>query len=156
MNRLPTTTRPGSGPLRYRCASRSIRRPRAEPREPAGPDLVADLVEALARSLRERYATHDIASLPAPFHALAEDHDFWNHTLAGFAVLGAPGLFGVYRLQRQVSDLAIVADSFHRKPLMRILQSAGRYQVLALDRHEVRLFEGDRDSLDEVDRRRER
>jgi hypothetical protein len=47
--------------------------------------------------------------------------------------------------------LAVVADSFHIKPLLRILQSAGRYQVLGLDRQKIRLFEGNRDVLDEVE-----
>ena len=48
-------------------------------------------------------------------------------------------------------ERAIVADSFHTKPLLRILQSADRYQVLALSRQEVRLFEGNRDVLDEIE-----
>src|SRR5690606_12818158 len=39
---------------------------------------------------------------------------------------------------------------FHVKPLIRILQSADRYQVLALTRQSIRLFEGNRDVLDEV------
>src|SRR3546814_12599802 len=73
---------------------------------------------------------------------------FWNHIFEGLAVLGAAGLFRVYRLQRPVADLAIVADSFHTKPLMRIVQSADRYQVLGLNRHSARLFEGNRDSID--------
>src|SRR3546814_15134496 len=74
----------------------------------------------------------------------------WNHNFEGLAVLGAAGLFRVYRLQRPVADLAIVADSFHTKPLMRIVQSADRYQVLGLNRHSARLFEGNRDSIDEI------
>jgi hypothetical protein len=62
-----------------------------------------------------------------------------------------PGiLFRVYKLQRPVPELAVVADSFHTKPLLRILQSADRYQVLALNRHEMKLFEGNRDALDEI------
>jgi hypothetical protein len=50
-----------------------------------------------------------------------------------------------------VAELAIVADSFHVKPLLRITQSADRYQVLSLSRAAIRLFEGNRDALDEVD-----
>jgi hypothetical protein len=87
----------------------------------------------------------------APFHALAGDRDFWNHTLDGLAVLAASDLFKVYRLQRPVAELAIVADSFHIKPLLRILQSSDRYQILGLNRHAMRLFEGNRDALDEVE-----
>ena len=47
--------------------------------------------------------------------------------------------------------VAIVADSFHTKPLMRIVQSADRYQILALSRDSARLFEGNRDRVDEID-----
>jgi len=67
------------------------------------------------------------------------------------AVLAAPGLFRVYRLQRPVPELVVVADSFHTKPLMRILQSADRYQVLGLNRQEIKLIEGNRDALDEIE-----
>jgi hypothetical protein len=47
--------------------------------------------------------------------------------------------------------LAVVANSFHIKPLIRIFQSADRYQILGLNRKEVRLFQGNRDALDEVE-----
>jgi hypothetical protein len=86
-----------------------------------------------------------------PFLALADDRDFWNHTLDGLAVLGAKGIFRVYRLQRPVAELAVVADSLHTKPLTRILQSADRYQVLGLNRQEIKLYEGNRDALDEIE-----
>jgi len=85
-----------------------------------------------------------------PFLALAEDSDFWNHTFDGLAVLGAKGIFRVYKLHRPVGELAVVADSFHTKPLMRILQSADRYHVLGVNRQEIKLFEGNRDALDEI------
>ena len=109
-----------------------------------------NLVKSLGESLRHRYPNREIEPLLAPFHALAEDAEFWNHTLDGLAVLGAPDLFRVYRLQRPVAELAIAADSFHTKPLMRIVQSADRYQILGLNRHEARLFEGNRDGVDEI------
>ena len=57
----------------------------------------------------------------------------------------------VFRLQRTVAELAIVADSFHTKPLRRFLQPVGRYQVLGLSLHKIQLFEGNRDVLDEID-----
>jgi hypothetical protein len=67
------------------------------------------------------------------------------------AVLGGPTLFRVFRLQRPVAEFAIVADSFHTTPLRRVLQTAGRYQVLGLSLQKIQLFEGNRDALDEVD-----
>jgi hypothetical protein len=87
-----------------------------------------------------------------PFERLAEDAHFWRmRTLDGLAVLAAPGFFRVYRFQRPVPELAVVADSFHIKPLIRMLQSADGYYVLGLDRQQIRLFEGNRDQLDEVE-----
>jgi len=109
------------------------------------------LVAELEQSLGKKYPADKIGSLLKAFHELGDDHDFWNHTLDGIAVLGAPGLFEVYRLQRPVPELAVVADSFHTKPLRRLLQSADRFQVLGLSLHEIKLFEGNRDALDEVE-----
>ncbi len=110
-----------------------------------------NLVKTLEESLLQHYSTREIQPLLDPFLALADDRDFWNHTLDGLAVLGARGMFRVYRLQRPVAELAVVADSFHTKPLVRILQSADRYQVLGLSRQEIKLFEGNRDSFDEIE-----
>lgn len=109
-----------------------------------------NLVKQLAASLRKQYPARDIPSLLRPFDALAEDREFWNHTGDGLAVLGAPGFFRVYRLQRPVAELTVVADSFHAKPLMRIAQSADRYQILGLNRHAFKVFEGNRDALVEL------
>ena len=78
-----------------------------------------------------------------PFRLLPRTSEFWNHTLDGLAVLGAPSLFRVYRLQRLVPELVVVADSFHLKPLIRIIQSADRYQVLGLNRREIKLYRGE-------------
>lgn len=61
------------------------------------------------------------------------------------------GIFRVFRLQRPVRNLAIVANSFHVKPLVRILRSADRYRVLALNQHDVALYERNRDALDAVE-----
>jgi len=105
----------------------------------------------MEQSLRRKCTGRAVEALLDPFLALADDRDFWNLTQDGLAVLAAPGLFLVYRLQRRVPELVVVADTFHIKPLMRILQSADRYQVLGLNRREIKLYEGNRDVLDEIE-----
>src|SRR3546814_6158424 len=126
-----------------------IRRPpRSTRTDPLFP--YTTLFLSLEESLRQKYPDREIAPLLAPFNALADDVDFWNHNFEGLAVLGAAGLFRVYRLQRPVSGLSIVADCFPTNPLMRIVQSADRYQVLGLNRHPSPLFEGYRDSIEEI------
>ena len=107
-------------------------------------------VKELEESLLQQLPKEDVRPLLEPFLALGDDRDFWNHTLDGLAVLGAKGIFRVYKLHRPVTELVMVADSFHIKPLMRILQSTDRYHVLGLNRQEIKLFEGNRDALDEI------
>jgi hypothetical protein len=110
-----------------------------------------NLVKVLEATLLQKYSRSEIEGLIAPFFALAENRDFWNHTLSGLAVLGSGGFFRAYTLQRSVAEMAIVADSFHVKPLIRILQTADRYHILGLNRHGIRLFEGNRYVLDEIE-----
>jgi hypothetical protein len=123
---------------------------RRHPDNQQDPIRFRHLVKALETSLRQQHSTDATRALLEPFEALAQNHDFWNHTLDGLAVLGAPGLFRLFLLQRPVAEWAVVSDSFHTKPLRQFLQSTGRYQVLTLSLHEVQLFEGDRDALDAV------
>jgi len=115
------------------------------------PIRFGNLVKELEQSLGKKYPADEIARLLEPFEALSRDHDFWNHTTDGLAVFGAPGVFRVFRLQRATPELVVVADNFHTKPLLSFLQSADRFQVLALNLHEIKLFGGNRDALDEID-----
>lgn len=124
---------------------------RHRPENHQDPIRFRNLIKDLERSLRQRESVVDTPLLLEPFEALARDQDFWNSTLDGLAVLSGPGLLRVFRLQRPVAELAIVADSFHTKPLRRFLQSVGRYQVLGLSLRRIQLFEGNRDVLDEIE-----
>ena len=124
---------------------------RRHPENQQDPIRFRNLTKELEASLRQKYPAVETRLLLEPFQALAHDVDFWKHALDGLAVLGGPGLFRVFGLQRPVVELVVVADSFHTKPLRRFLQSADRYQVLGLSLHEIRLFQGNRDALDKVD-----
>ena len=91
-----------------------------------------------------------LEALREPIDALIANRAFWSSTHAGLAVLRSRDLFRVYRLPTPVPELAIVADSFHVRPLLRYLQGADRYEVLALTHETARLYEGNRDALHEV------
>jgi hypothetical protein len=134
-----------------RCLSLYEPTHRRRPENQQDPIRFRNLVKELETSLGQKYPDVETRLLLEPFEALVHDHAFWNHTLDGLAVLGGPSLFRVFRLQRSVAELAVVADSFHTKPLRRFLQSVGRYQVLGLSLRKIQLFEGNRDALDEID-----
>lgn len=109
------------------------------------------LIQKVDASLAAEFDEAARTVLLEPLHELAGNERFWSHTLSGLAVLRAPDYYKVYKLQRTVPERAIVADSFHIKPLLRIIQSADRFEVLALTREHVRYYHGNRDALDEVD-----
>ena len=124
---------------------------RHHPENRQDPIRFRNLVKDLETSLRQKYPLVETRLLLKPFKDLARNQDFWNHMLDGLAVLGGPSLFRIFRLQRPVAALAVVADSYHTKPLRHFLQSVGRYQVLGLSLGKMQLFEGNRDALDEID-----
>ncbi len=124
---------------------------RSIPEKQQDPIRFRNLVKALESSLRQNFPSIDSQVLMEPFQALADDAPFWNQSQEGLAVLASPGLFRVFQLQRPVAELAVVADSFHTKPLRRLLQSVGDYQILGLSLQKIQLFQGNRDALDEID-----
>jgi hypothetical protein len=73
------------------------------------------------------------------------------NALDGLAVLASKHIVRAYRLQHPVAALAVMADSFHLKPLMQTPQSSNRYLVLGLNRKEIKLCEGNRDAMDEIE-----
>lgn len=109
-----------------------------------------NLIKQIEASLSETYDKRQIESLMKPFEKLAADWDFWQHASEGLALFATEGKCIIYRLQRRVKELAIVATSFHIKPLIRIFQSADRYHLLGLNRKEFTLFEGNRYGVEEV------
>ncbi len=110
-----------------------------------------NLVKQVRESVTEKFPTADIDKLVAPFEALAMDQEYWSHAGEGLAVLGSSEHFEVIRMQLPVEALVMVADSFHTKPLQRILQSTDRYHVLSLTLDAIQLYEGNRYSLHEID-----
>ncbi|WP_341864173.1 hypothetical protein [Gymnodinialimonas sp. 57CJ19] len=121
---------------------------RSFPDRQQDPIRFGNLVKELSQSLARQYSDQDSAALLRPFVELAEDSQFWKHTLDGIAVFATADVFKIYNLQRSVPERAIVAESFHTKPLVRVLQSSDRYHILGLNRRSATLFEGNRFAVD--------
>ena len=133
------------------CLSLYMTTHRSHPENLQDPIRFQNLVKQLEESLLEQYSTIEVKKFLEPYVTLNNNNEFWGHTLDGLAVLGSTEFFKVIRIPVAVPELAVVADSFHTKPLRQYLQSADRYHVLGLSLHEIRLFEGNRHSLVEVD-----
>jgi hypothetical protein len=133
------------------CLSLYMTTHRSHPENLQDPIRFQNLVKQLEESLLEHYSAVEVKKFLEPYLTLNNNSEFWGHTLDGLAVLGSTEFFKVIRLPIAVQELAVVADSFHTKPLRQYLQSVDRYHVLGLSLHEIKLFEGNRHSLVEVE-----
>ena len=113
--------------------------------------LFKNLVRKIKESLSLKYTAGEVQKHLEPIEALADDNGIWNNTYKGLAIFSSSGLFKVVGVYKSFEELAIVADSFHTKPLRQYLQSHDHFHVLGLTLHDIRLFEGNRHTLTEVD-----
>lgn len=109
------------------------------------------LVKQAEKSLSRALAEPNIQKHLEPFEDLSIDREFWNQTAEGIAIFSSPDYFKIVNLHEPVEPLAIVAESFHTKPLRHYLQTLERYHVLGLNLKEFKLYEGNRHLLREVE-----
>ena len=90
-----------------------------------------------------------IATLFEPLEALL-DPSFWRHPMDGLAIFRSPNFMEAYWLPMPVRELAMVSDTFHIKPLIRVLQTAQRFFLVVLSRKEPALYGGTQFSLSRI------
>ena len=104
----------------------------------------AELDELGARSA-------EIEATLGPARALLDDVQFWAHQADGLAIFLGGREPEVLRLPLRFDELVVAADRFDLKPLLPLLGGDGRFCLLALSQNRVRLFEGAREAMREVD-----
>jgi hypothetical protein len=93
----------------------------------------------------------EAGELLEPAQELLGDYEFWQHQSDGLAIFLSLKLFRAYRFPLEFDELVVVTDRFHVKPLLPLLSGDGRLYVLALSQNEVRLLQGTRYSVGEID-----
>lgn len=88
--------------------------------------------------------SEEAVSILDPARALLEKRRFWKQQARSLALFCSPGLFRCYRLPLELSERVVVARRFYLRPLAPLLASNGRFYVLALSLHHVRLLEARR------------
>jgi hypothetical protein len=109
------------------------------------------LREAEKQFLDNGTGPRDVTALLKPAQALLDDSDFWNHQRAGLAVFIAADDFHYYHLPFPVEELLIVSQTYYVKPVLPLFTNNGHYFILALSQNEVRLFEGTRYAVGQID-----
>lgn len=81
----------------------------------------------------------------------SETDGFWQQSSDGLALFQQDGFARAYRVPVRFDELVVVAERFHLKPLVNYLQGNGHFYVLAVSSNRVRLFEGGKHQLTEID-----
>ena len=144
------------------CISIFLPTHRRHPGTEQDPIRFKNLLEMAKSLLRERYAPKDIRVLLEPLGVLSDrdfwrylrassSKDFWRAQVDGLAAFRSPDLTAYYRIPMRLPEVAVVADTFHVKPLIQFLQSTRRFFVLVLSRKSVAFYEGTPYSLGKVE-----
>ncbi len=86
-----------------------------------------------------------------PAHDLLNNGPFWQHQEDGLAVFIASDDFHVYRLPFPVEELLVTDRTYYVKPILPFFTNNGLYYILAISQNDVRLFEGTRHSVNQID-----
>lgn len=82
---------------------------------------------------------------------LLMDEIFWQKQSDGLVVFIGPDLLRAYRLPLTFDEMVVAGDQFYVKPLFEIFQNDGRYYLLALSQDQIRLLEGTKHGIQEVE-----
>lgn len=116
------------------------------------PILLKNLLREAETQLHAAGLSRDeIGEMLAPARSLIGDEGFWKHRGDGLALFLTTDGMMTFSLPTRVRELAVVNRRFHVKPLLPLLSGDGRFWVLTLSQKQVRLWEGARDGLREVD-----
>ncbi|MEC9372623.1 MAG: hypothetical protein VYC34_02220 [Planctomycetota bacterium] len=127
------------------------------PRARAGGDTKADPIrlrnlldkaEAELESTGVRGA--DARSILELGRTLLSDTRFWMRGGAGLSLFLSPKHHSIHELPLDFSPTVVVADGFHVRPLLRLLQTDGVFYVLAISKDDVRLVQSTREQAAEL------
>lgn len=132
------------------CISLYMKTHRQHPESEIDPKVFKKLYRKTEAYIEEHNLTAH-KPLLKPLQKLMTDKSFWNHGDHGLAIFCAQEETKILRLPRDVEEISCVAHSFCVKPLFRIYNENQPYYLLALGIDNVKLYEGDKYSLGEMD-----
>ncbi len=116
------------------------------------PIRLKNLLDEVHDQLKSRgWNTAEVNKFLDPARSLFGDEHFFQHLSDGLALLLSEDVFRTYRVPIDFDEFVRLSDHFYLKPLMPLLTGDGHYYVLTLSQGKVRLLEGTRESLDEID-----
>jgi hypothetical protein len=107
-------------------------------------DLIVyqQLLKQAEASLNKLESTPGIKDLLQTLHQLKDHQPIWNHQLDGLAIFASDQEMIMYQTRTTFTPFAVVADSFHLKPLYAYFQHQEMFHFLALEADRFAMYEG--------------
>ena len=131
-----------STPHESPCISMYLPMYRSDPSAAENNRRFRDQIGQVRTALGRQYSGRQIDPLIQKIESIPGDADFWRGDRDGIAIFASPDFLRVIDLREAVDEAVFVADTFHVKPLLRILQSAWKFHVLTFTQRKVEVFEG--------------
>lgn len=93
----------------------------------------------------------DVQTILEPASKLVHDSIFWQHQSDGMAIFLTATSVYRFRLPLNFKELVVVKNNFYIQPLLPLFTGDGQFYILALSQNHVRLLNGTRTSVNEVD-----
>jgi hypothetical protein len=112
--------------------------------------LYKNLIKEVEDKLNLILTKKEVSSFITKLDELRLHKDIWINSLDGICVFSDGHQVVVYQTHQTLPTLAIVSDSFHTKPLRRVLQQSEQYFVLGLTRTHFDLFKATRTHIEPI------
>ncbi|OFE17064.1 hypothetical protein BA895_17975 [Humibacillus sp. DSM 29435] len=109
-----------------------------------------NLVSGVEDLLTQRMRRPDVETLLAPARELQNDAMAWQYMSDGLAMFLRPDGQCSFRVPAPMPELATVGSRTVMGPLLRLFAGDERFLLLALSQREIRLLEGSRNTVEQV------
>ena len=99
----------------------------------------------------DNVAEEVIEKIGKPIQELIENRDFWRHQSDGLAIFAAQDFFENYTLPVNFEAYHYISEEFYVKPLVPAMTGDARFNILAIQLEDVKLYEASRYSIAPVD-----
>jgi hypothetical protein len=114
------------------------------------PIRLKNLLRQTDQQLRTLGMGDQVDTLLRPIWSLMPNLDFWRHQQEGLAILATLDECRHFHLPYTVPEIAIAANDFYLKPLLPLLCRNEQFFILALNKHQVKMYEASRYGIHRV------
>ncbi|HEY7119924.1 MAG TPA: hypothetical protein VH475_25270 [Tepidisphaeraceae bacterium] len=113
-------------------------------------NLLNEVREMMGGGQKKGYGAEHARAALGQLERMLNDAGLWDGDRDAVAIFACADHAHVIELRQPVQRLVMIADTFHVKPLIRLMQLDRRYRVLCISPQRVRIFEGDAYGLREA------